>query len=563
VLSPVSSENVMSMPGSWRSLALVVFLSVFTGLLLSCAKNPLQVDRNRPPTTFLVAAPIDSSVADLSYSYRLHLYWRGEDADGYVVGFLWSWDDSSIGAFHFTTKTDSIFEVTVNDSTQLTGGTGTNPGNAKAHSFFIRAVDNRGKADPSLTRFNARAFTAQTNPPTVSFISGTGLIPSLDGSVEIDTLCDGAPFKVSWYGRDTDGVVTRYRFDVGTYNSPLSTDSVAYFNDPSHPGSVSLSSGLYTLSVSAIDNANAVGRNSIQFVINRDPETWFLDAGGGRGSPVGYYNQHWLEGQLVNIVSTFAPGDTVPYRSTVWWKWDGEDIGDGPLPKDGQGNIIGPRRPDHCETSSLEPNGRLTGWSFVLQPGTRDGNNPYIIGFLDTLTVGPPLVRFNNNDPGPLGRAGFTTLILDSLDAGIDMIARVASRDGSNRADGTPASFVFNCNFPPHITGLSVTDTLANPDGIRDSTGTLVNEPCKYIAWTSEDYEDGLATFADVKLDDSLTKQTEKQVQSLIVANRVFRALSSGPNHTVKVRVKDRAEIQSQPPVADITFTFNLPAPRP
>src|SRR5216117_1636071 len=177
----------MSMPGSWRSLALVVFLSVLGSFLLSCAKDPLRVDRNRPPQTFLVAAPVDTTVAPLNYSYRVHLYWRGEDADGYVVGFLWSWDDSSIGAFRFTSRTDSIFEVTVNDSTQLTGGTGTNPGNAKAHSFFIRAVDNRGKADPSLTRFNARAFTAQTNPPTVFFNCGPGLIPSCTPYLDIDT----------------------------------------------------------------------------------------------------------------------------------------------------------------------------------------------------------------------------------------------------------------------------------------------------------------------------------------------------------------------------------------
>src|SRR6185312_6333791 len=116
VHNPASSENQMSMPGSWRSLALVVFLSVLGSFLLSCAKDPLRVDRNRPPQTFLVAAPVDTTVGSLNYSYRVHLYWRGEDADGYVVGFLWSWDDSSIGAFHFTTKTDSIFEVTVNDS---------------------------------------------------------------------------------------------------------------------------------------------------------------------------------------------------------------------------------------------------------------------------------------------------------------------------------------------------------------------------------------------------------------------------------------------------------------
>src|SRR5206468_4227291 len=189
------------------------------------------------------------------------------------------------------------------------------------------------------------------------------------------------------------------------------------------------------------------------------------------GAPVGHYIQHIKNGAEVLIQGTFAPGDTVPYRSTVWWEWDGEDVGDGPVDA-----LTGLRRPDHCETDSQHPNGCLSGWNFVLGPGTRDGNNPYIIGFLDTLTVGPPLVRFNKNDPGPLAQAGFTTLILDSLDAGTDLIARVASRDCSNRADGTPATFRFNCNFPPHITGLSVTDTLAvPPDGIRDSTGTLVN----------------------------------------------------------------------------------------
>ncbi|RPJ23395.1 MAG: hypothetical protein EHM35_17315, partial [Planctomycetaceae bacterium] len=452
----------MLMPGSWRSLALVVFLSVLGSFLLSCAKDPLRVDRNRPPQTFLVAAPIDTTITeDINYSYRIHLFWRGEDADGYVVGFLWSWDDSSIGAFQFTTKTDSIFEVTVNDSSQLTGGTGINPGNAKAHSFYIRAVDNLGKADPSLTIFNSRAFTASTEPPIVTFLGGPGMIPS--GTVEIDTLCDGAPFQVCWFGRDPDGVVTRYRFDVGPYNSPLSADSCAYFNDPSRPGSVALSSGLYTMSVSAIDNANAVGRNNVQFVVNHDPETWFLP----KGAPIGHYIQPYYLGQLVNIVGTFAPGDTVLFRSTVWWEWDGEDSHGG------------------CEPNCL------SGWNFVLGPGTRNDFDPYIIGFLDTLSVGPPLIRFNNNDPDRMSQAGFTALILDSLDAGTDMIARVASRDCSSRADGTQATFLFHCNFPPKITGLSVTDTLANPDGLI--TG---DEPCKFIAWTSEDFEDGLATFA-------------------------------------------------------------------
>ena len=526
----------MSSPGPWRSLAVVGLLTVVTTFALSCAKDPLRVDRNRPPETFLVAAPVDTTVDVLNYSYRVHLYWRGEDADGYVVGFLWAWDDSSISAFRYTTKTDSIFELTVNDSSQLSGGTGTNPGNAKAHTFFIRAVDNLGKQDPSLSIFNRRTFNAGTESPTVTF---TGAIPS--GTVEIDTLCDHTPFSLHWFGRDPDGVVARYRFNAGSYQSPLSSDSAAYFNDPSQPSSTTLVSGLYTMTVTAVDNANSVGRNTVQFVVNRDPETWFLPL----GTPIGHYVQPYFHGQLVNIVGTFAPGDTVPYRSTVWWEWDGEDLHGGCEP-----DVNVPPNPAGC----------MTGWSFVLQPGTRDNNEPYNIGFLDTLTTNPVLIRFNNNNPSILGPAGFTSLILDSLDAGTDMIARVATRDCSNRADGTPASFVFNCNFPPSLTSVTVSDTLAdaNPDD-----GITVIEPCKYIAWTSEDFEDGLATDAEVRLDDTLTERITDQIQDLIVPDRVFRALSPGPQHSVKVRVIDRAGIFSPLPDGQITVYFLMPSPRP
>lgn len=519
-------------------MAVVGVLSVLGAFALSCAKDPLQVDRNRPPVTYLVGAPVDTTVdGDRDFSYRIHLHWRGEDPDGYVVGFEFSWDDSSIGAFQFTTKTDSIFELTVNDSSLISGGGSTNPGNAMAHTFYLRAVDNLGKSDPSLTIFNSRTFRATTESPIVTFI---GAIPS--GTVAIDTLCDRAPFTVCWNGRDPDGTVFRYRFDVGSYNSPLTTDSCASFNDPSLPNSVPLVSGVYTMAVSAVDNANAVGKSTVQFVVNRDPETWFIP----KGAPIGHYIQHSLFGQEVNIHATFAPGDTIPYRSTVWWEWDGSDL------QEDHGNC----EPDFHVPPN--PAGCMAGWSFVLQPGARNEGNPYIIGFLDTLATTPTLLRFNNNDPTRMGPAGFTTLILDSLDAGTDLIASVASRDCSNRKDGTAASFVFNCNFPPKITGLTVTDTLANPDGLP--TG---NEPCKYVVWTSEDFEDGLASGADVKLDDTFTIQTTGQDQSIIVTERRFRALSPGPTHTVTVRVKDRAAIYAPLPDGAITVSFVLPSPRP
>ena len=507
----------MPVPDIWRRMALAALVSVAAASLISCEKEPLEVDRNRPPQTFLVAAPVDTTVEVLSYSYRVHLYWRGEDSDGFVVGYQYSWDDSSIGAFRYTTKTDSIFELLVNDSSTTAGGA-TNPSTSRAHRFFIRAVDNLGKPDPSVTIFNSRLFVAQTAPPRVEFV---GAIPN---GVIIDTLCDASPFQVCWTGSDTDGYVARYRFDVGPFNSMLSTDTCAVFNDAGNPSSVALSSGLYTMTVSAVDNANAVGRKNVQFVVNRDPETWFLP----KGAPIGHYIQHSLYGQPVHIEGQFAPEDTVPYRSTVWWSWDGEDVGAG-----------------NCESNCT------SGWSFVMSPGTRNNGAGYLTGFLDTLTVGPPVVRFNNNNPGPLGTAGFTNLILDSLDQGGNIIVRVATRDCSNRSDGTPAFFRFNCNFPPKITGLTVQDSLANPEGLP--TGP---EACKYFAWTTEDFEDGLTRGATVTVDNTQRRELFNGEQSVIIPNRIFLALGGPGTHSVAVRVKDRAGAPSED---ELFVTFDIP----
>jgi hypothetical protein len=123
------------------------------------------------------------------------------------------------------------------------------------------------------------------------------------------------------------------------------------------------------------------------------------------------------------------------------------------------------------------------------------------------------------------------------------MIAQVASRDCSSRADGTPASFLFNCNFPPSISSVAVSDTIADVDP-NDPFGP---EACKLVTWVSEDFEDGLATQAEVRVDDTLTLSIGGQQQSTIVPERVFRALSPGPLHSVKVRVIDRAGIFAAP----------------
>jgi hypothetical protein len=511
----------MSQRVAWRVGArLVVMLLGLAAILAACAKDPVRVDRNRPPRTFLVAAPPESG----SFSYRIHLYWRGEDPDGFISGFLWSWDDSSVNAFRFTTKTDSIFELTVNDSATIAGApTNTPPGTSRAHTFFIRAVDNLGKPDPGLIVFNRRIINSTTERPTIEF---RGAYPS---QTVVDTLCDGQPFEVCWSGQDPDGRVIGYRFDVGSYSSPIVTDSCFSFNDPGNPNSIPLSSGTYTFTVQAVDNAYALsdpGASKFFFVVNRDPVTWFEDASGGRGIPVGYYIRPFLRGQQVPPVPVpFAPGDTIPYRSTVWWHWDGQD--------------------NACDTpSGIE--------AFSLSPSQilRNDGDPYIVGFIDELAPGVP---FTTNDPVVMNQLGFSHLIAESLDAGLNMSIVVRARDVSGRiSDRTYAGeFTFSCNRPPVVTGFTVGDTCVT---IQGQPGF---QKAKVFRWTAEDDEDGFPPDARISLENGLEdRASTRNTNFSIISERTFRDFSNTNPHVAEVRVIDRAGYTSTNRIR-ITFDVN------
>ncbi len=512
------------------SLARLAMAGAALALLASCAKDPLIVDRNRPPHTFLVAAPLDSTIAHptatgVSYSYRVHMYWRGEDPDGFVVGFLWAFDDSSAGHYHFTTKTDSIFDLTVNDSTDITGGS-TIIGSTRFHTFFIRAVDNLGKPDPNLAVFNRTTFKASTIQPHVKFV---GALPSGKG---VDTLSDGQRFEIHWAGDDSDGVVIRYKVNVASYSGPLTSDTMAVFNDANDPNSIGLASGVYNLTVTAVDNALAVGKTNFLFVVNHDPETWLEP----KGTPNGYYHPPYLGGNLVDpsLVVQFAEGDTVPYRSTVWFNWNGEDLG----------------RPGVQPTPLPESN-CLNGFSVEL----RNGGEAYVIGFVDTIPgagPGAPPRRFLSNEPTYLHQVGYNSFVLDSLDAGFNMFLLVASRDCSNRGDGTKAAFRFNCNYRPFI------DSLWVEDGFQ-------GEPGKLFHWITHDLEDGSAVKARMKLDGSktITINTNEGPgfpAEFFVPDSTFANLAPSNPHSCEVWAIDRAEF-----VSDISrvIYFDLVPPGP
>lgn len=90
---------------------------------------------NKPPKTFLALKPDSAIVKQPS---RVGMNWWGDDPDGLVVGFYFSWDGVKWG---FTTRNDSVFalQIGVKDTT---------------YQFRVMAVDNSGNGvyDNSIVR---------------------------------------------------------------------------------------------------------------------------------------------------------------------------------------------------------------------------------------------------------------------------------------------------------------------------------------------------------------------------------------------------------------------------
>ena len=94
--------------------------------------------------------------------------------------------------------------------------------------------------------------------------------------------------------------------------------------------------------------------------------------------------------------------------------------------------------------------------------------------------------------------------------------------------------------------------------------GGTVAQPSRRIRWVSRDYEDGITQYATVVLDETSVRELSQFQQELIVADATFRNLSpSGVEHSVRVRVADRAEFKSVLPDGMITIHFTIPLATP
>jgi len=157
----------------------IVLLFASAAFMGGCADDQfVGIDKeNQPPQVWLSSAPPEGSVSD----YTLHLFWGGWDPDGEVAYFEYSITNNDAGVFDpaDTTGADKWRKVHCNDSTfvfsadVLADSSQTDPENLKpvdfirTHTFFIRAVDERGLAS---VRPAYRSFTSRTLSPIVDIV---------------------------------------------------------------------------------------------------------------------------------------------------------------------------------------------------------------------------------------------------------------------------------------------------------------------------------------------------------------------------------------------------------
>ena len=310
---------------AFRFRIVLAALLVLVGI--GCRK-PLapSSDSNAAPETWITAAPQDTITIRNNQglptgpatvgviAFRFHLYWAGSDHDGDVRGFYWAVTetvktpgietDPPVPApkpsdYRYTSKTDSVFIFNVLEETRT-----------RRHAFYLYAVDNEGKVDPTPARF---VFDALDRfPPfavfTHSYADGLFRNPRTPnaapellrfaltdtfqrGRAPRDTVPSGSRLLFRWRGQETiagnPAVSFKYKLDESTYIlAAPGVDSVVY--GPERSGNSS-----QVFEVRAIDVAGASRADQPTtrfFVVNFNPDSWFA---GPDPNVTGFYSTNW------------------------------------------------------------------------------------------------------------------------------------------------------------------------------------------------------------------------------------------------------------------------------
>jgi len=302
-----------------------IALCFFALLWAVGCRKPLtpSIDRNVAPETWIVAAPMDTiTVRDANHvpvpgdptvhviPVRFHMYWAGSDPDGAVVGFYWAVTETTTTIdpltgtvpplpgpkpldYHYTTRTDTtfIFNVTENSPD-------------RQHAFFIYAVDNMGKADPTPARFMFTSIDKYPPTPIFDVAQALGTIYTYDAPGGVSYACgqlqggqlnshpvvkditdQSVPRTLP---RDTAAVNSGLRFKWHAVLGIAGTFVLKYCHKLEEPDFVctppavdsatyagGLAAGQKVFTLRAVDQAGGARDSTRRFILNFDPDTWF------------------------------------------------------------------------------------------------------------------------------------------------------------------------------------------------------------------------------------------------------------------------------------------------
>jgi hypothetical protein len=154
------------------NIAVFVFMAMGISLFQCCTDVPDSLVTNSAPETYLSLFP-DSIISP--HITRIKITWWGDDPDGLVAGYRFSFDSTN---WTFSEENDSTFQLVI-------------VGNDSIFRFWVAAVDDKGNIDPTPA---TNLYPVYNSPPSVKFNLGTE-IP--------DTSFPVATF--SWTGTDPDG----------------------------------------------------------------------------------------------------------------------------------------------------------------------------------------------------------------------------------------------------------------------------------------------------------------------------------------------------------------------
>ena len=442
-----------------RAGSLLCLFAIVLGV--GCRKPLNPADNNQAPETWITSAPQDTiTIKDKgghpiapypkpgTIPVQYHLYWAGSDVDGTVVGFYYAIVETLTTAppglpiptlpgpkpqdYRFTTKTDStfIFNVTQNAPD-------------RQHAFFIYAVDNKGKADPTPARF---IFDAQDRyPPATSiddarsvspiwFQTAPGSPPVLMNYVKIitdtvniaiptlkDTVPSNGVLSFHWRAEPTlaGTFVTGYQYKLDEpqfVSVDSSVHSVTYNSDASNY----TAPGAKQFTLRALDYAGGAQTTTRRFMMNVSPRTWY--SGPDRNAypythgpnPSDYYLDLPDWSSVPSLTGSYLNKDSVqvlpalrPERKTffeiyknriyVRAEFDTVDINSWIVLSNGG---FDPDTPYSVQVSSQDPDlpdttGLIPGSAVVMHPGPYNGSP---IGFKGVIST---YLTLNGSEFGP------------------------------------------------------------------------------------------------------------------------------------------------------------------